>query len=96
MAVAPSQPFPYYNIACIKCMRKKAEECLTWLQKAVGMGYSDWKHASRDPDLRIVRETYLFKFGELEENMKKLISHPPGWRPSSFIWWHGEAKRMEL
>ena len=43
MVVAPLQPFPYYNIACIKCMQKKAAECLTFLQKAVAMGYSDWK-----------------------------------------------------
>lgn len=54
------------------------------------------QHASKDPDLAIVRQTYLFKFGALEESMKKLMSHPPGWRPSSFTWWHGDAVKKEL
>lgn len=93
MVVAPSQPFPYYNIACIKCMQKNPAECLRFLQQAVAMGYSDWNHASKDPDLEIVRKAYLFKFGALEDSMKKPMSHPPGWRPSSFVWWHGDAKK---
>ena len=88
MAVAPQQPFPYYNIACIKCMQLKDKQCLSWLQKAVALGYSDAVHAGKDSDLALVRNRFMIEFKVLQDAMRKKQSHPQGDRPPGFIFWH--------
>lgn len=45
-------PVAYYNLACSYALLGKKQEALTALQKAVALGYSDFRHLRKDADLK--------------------------------------------
>jgi len=62
----PDKPELYYNIACMYAKMNKIEESVSWLDKAIQKGFSDWGLIRSDSDLDNIRNTSFFK-----ELMKK-------------------------
>jgi len=51
----PLEPIHYYNIACDCALMGKKEEALMYLNIAIILGYSDFRHLKEDPDLAGLR-----------------------------------------
>ncbi|MGC9065715.1 MAG: TPR end-of-group domain-containing protein [Candidatus Ratteibacteria bacterium] len=51
----PLEPVHYYNIACDYALMGKKEEALMYLNIAIALGYSDFRHLKEDPDLAGLR-----------------------------------------
>jgi tetratricopeptide (TPR) repeat protein len=51
----------YYNIACEYAKQNKTEKSLTWLEKAIGKGFRNWKHIKADKDLDSIRSSARYK-----------------------------------
>ena len=54
-------PIVYYNLACSFALVGKKKEALTALRQSIELGYSDFAHMRRDPDLKLLHEIILFK-----------------------------------
>jgi tetratricopeptide (TPR) repeat protein len=52
----PSNPLVFYNLACSHSLAGDLDEAATALEKALGLGYRDFKWLARDPDLSRLRE----------------------------------------
>ena len=50
-----------YNLACSLALLHKKKEALAALGRAVQLGYTDWEHLARDPDLKGLRHLGAFK-----------------------------------
>src|SRR4051794_15793299 len=50
--LCPGDPLVYYNLACSHSLASQCELALSALEKAISLGYSDFKWMSQDPDLR--------------------------------------------
>ncbi len=64
----PDNPEVLYNIACLYARQNRTDEAISWLQKAVDKGFSDWSLLKSDRDLQAVRETPFYR--ELMERHK--------------------------
>ncbi len=51
-ALCGDDPVAYYNLACSYALLKKKEDALSALKKAVALGYDDFAHLRKDPDLK--------------------------------------------
>ena len=69
LELGSTDPLTIYNMACAYANLEMKQEALGALRKAVELGYSDSNMASRDPDLRSLREAPEFK--RLLEDMKR-------------------------
>src|SRR5690242_11891749 len=45
-------PIVHYNLACSLALVGHKKEALTALRRAVGLGYADFAHMKKDPDLK--------------------------------------------
>jgi hypothetical protein len=62
LSIFPSQSaIPLYNIACVEALLGNKEFALSFLQKAVLAGYSNYKHMEQDQDLVSLTQTQEFK-----------------------------------
>ena len=61
VALKPGNPEPYYQIARIYARRRKSDESVGWLQKAVEKGYNDWDNIKKDKSLKTIRDTIYYK-----------------------------------
>lgn len=61
----PLEAIHYYNLACDCALLGKKDEALMYLNIAIILGYSDFKHLNEDPDLASIRE---------DERYEKLIN----------------------
>ena len=52
----PRNPLVFYNLACSHSLAGDLDEAVTALEKALGLGYRDFKWLARDPDLSRLRE----------------------------------------
>jgi tetratricopeptide (TPR) repeat protein len=51
----------YYNAACLFSLLQEPDSAMQYLGKAIELGYRDFKHISRDPDLDNIRNLPEFK-----------------------------------
>jgi tetratricopeptide (TPR) repeat protein len=52
----PRSPNAYYNLACSQALNGRADRAATALEKAIALGYRDFKWLARDPDLSSLRQ----------------------------------------
>jgi tetratricopeptide (TPR) repeat protein len=52
----PADPQVYYNLACSQSLNGRPDRALLALDKALSLGYTDFRWLARDPDLKAVRE----------------------------------------
>lgn len=49
-------PTVWYNLACSYSLLKRSEESFHALRRAIGLGYDDFDHLMKDPDLAVLRQ----------------------------------------
>ena len=57
----PADPLVHYNLACSYSLTLQTEQCFRVLDKAIDLGYSDFRWISRDPDLANLRRSGFYK-----------------------------------
>ena len=56
----PQNPLTFYNLACSYSLTDRFDAAADALEKALDLGYRDFKWLSRDPDLRKLRKHAVF------------------------------------
>ncbi len=59
--LAPKDPVAYYNLACSFSNLEDLDGAFESLHRAFELGYNDYRHLLRDPDLENVRRDRRFK-----------------------------------
>lgn len=57
----PNDPTARYNLACSYSLTHKYEKAVEAIEKAIDLGFNDFKLLRRDPDLKNLRRHILFK-----------------------------------
>jgi tetratricopeptide (TPR) repeat protein len=57
----PANPLVFYNLACSYSLNNKMEPAARALEKAISLGYRDFKWLAKDPDLRRLRKAPAFE-----------------------------------
>jgi len=57
----PRNPLVYYNLACSYSLNSELDRAAVALEKALALGYRDFKWLARDPDLRQLRKHPSFR-----------------------------------
>src|SRR5689334_4308299 len=57
----PRNPLVYYNLACSYSLIGEVDRAVSALEKAIVLGYRDFKWLARDPDLRTLRKHPLYR-----------------------------------
>jgi tetratricopeptide (TPR) repeat protein len=57
----PQNPLTYYNLACSYSLTQQPEAAIAALQRALDLGYRDFRWLRRDPDLNNVRQHPLYR-----------------------------------
>ena len=52
----PRNPNAYYNLACSHSLNGRADRAIAALERAIALGYRDFKWLAKDPDLRELRK----------------------------------------
>jgi tetratricopeptide (TPR) repeat protein len=68
----PGDPLVQYNLACSYSLTAQFEKAATALDRAIDLGYRDFKWLSRDPDLKAFRAHALYK--AIQARVRKLKS----------------------
>lgn len=66
----PNDPIVHYNLACSYSLTHNYTQALQALEKAIDLGYSDFKWLRRDPDLKNLRMHTHFK--RIKEKIRKV------------------------
>lgn len=64
-----------YNVACVHALQGRADEALTWLDKAIGLGFDDVDQLARDTDLESLRKDP--RFAKLREALAAKLAAAP-------------------
>jgi tetratricopeptide (TPR) repeat protein len=56
----PLNPLVFYNLACSYSLNREFDRAAVSLEKALSLGYRDFKWLARDPDLRQLRQHPLY------------------------------------
>ncbi|MDP3980841.1 MAG: hypothetical protein Q8Q33_05450 [Chlamydiota bacterium] len=56
----PNNPVIHYNLACSLSLSGEMETAIHTLERAVELGYRDFSHMERDPDLENLRKTQFY------------------------------------
>ena len=56
-----NDPTVHYNLACSLALSEKKDEAIAALEKAIELGYHDFDHLKRDPDLKELYNDPRFK-----------------------------------
>ncbi len=59
--LCPDDPDVFYNLACSCSLTERYEQAFAALDRAVKLGYADFKMLSKDPDMANLRKHPLFK-----------------------------------
>lgn len=54
-------PVVYYNLACSYSLLERIDEALSSLKKSIELGYEDFNHLRRDPDLENLKKDKRFQ-----------------------------------
>jgi tetratricopeptide (TPR) repeat protein len=57
----PRNPLVFYNLACSYSLNRDMELAVSALEKALSLGYRDFKWLAKDPDLRSLRQHPLYR-----------------------------------
>jgi predicted Zn-dependent protease len=57
----PRSPLVFYNLACSYALTDQPDRAIAALERALSLGYRDFKWLARDPDLRELRKHPLFR-----------------------------------
>lgn len=52
----PDNPDAYYNLACSHALNGRADRAVAAIEKAIALGYRDFKLLANDPDLSALRK----------------------------------------
>ena len=66
----PRNPLVFYNLACSYSLNNEFDMAATALEKALSLGYRDFKWLARDPDLRPLRKHPLYR--AIEDKIRKM------------------------
>jgi len=59
--ISPYDPIAYYNLACDYSILGDVEKSAKWLKYAINIGYKNFKYMEKDPDLKNLRKTSLYR-----------------------------------
>jgi tetratricopeptide (TPR) repeat protein len=59
--LCPEDSMVHYNLACSYTLTEKFEEAISALERALNLGYRDFKWLARDPDLDNLRKHPAYK-----------------------------------
>src|SRR5262245_46321802 len=65
----PKNPLVFYNLACSYSLNSELDHAAGALEKALTLGYRDFKWLARDPDLRQLRQHPSYR--TIEEKIRK-------------------------
>ena len=66
----PKNPLVFYNLACSYSLTGQMDRAAGALDRALSLGYRDFRWLARDPDLRKLRKHPLYR--EIEDKIRKL------------------------
>jgi tetratricopeptide (TPR) repeat protein len=66
----PRNPLVFYNLACSYSLIGEVDLAANALDKALALGYRDFKWLAKDPDLRALRKHPLFR--NIEAKIRKM------------------------
>jgi hypothetical protein len=66
----PGNPLVFYNLACSYCLNSAVAEAAHALDRAISLGYRDFKWLSKDPDLSPLRKHPLYQ--RIEEKIRRM------------------------
>ncbi len=71
----PRNPLVFYNLACSHSLNGDVDEAISALEKALRLGYRDFKWLARDPDLsRLRRHPHYRRIRSTIQKMKVHIA----------------------
>lgn len=71
--LCPHDPVVHYNLACSYSLTEQFDHAVDELDRAINLGYRDFRWLARDPDLRNLRKHPLFK--SIRKKLRSL-AHP--------------------
>lgn len=66
----PRNPLVYYNLACSYSLNRDLDLAVAALERALSLGYRDFKWLARDPDLDPLRKHPLYR--TIEDKIRKM------------------------
>ena len=66
----PRNPLVFYNLACSYSLNREFDRAAASLEKALSLGYTDFKWLAKDPDLRTLRKHPLYR--SIEAKIRKM------------------------
>ena len=66
----PRNPLVFYNLACGLSLNGEVNRAVEALEKALALGYRDFKWLAKDPDLRQLRQHPLYR--HIETRIQKM------------------------
>jgi tetratricopeptide (TPR) repeat protein len=66
----PRNPLVFYNLACSYSLNSDFDLAASALERALSLGYNDFKWLARDPDLRQLRKHPLYR--TIEDKIRKM------------------------
>jgi tetratricopeptide (TPR) repeat protein len=66
----PRNPLVYYNLACSYSLNSEFDLAAAALEKALSLGYRDFRWLARDPDLRPLRKHPSYRL--IEDKIRKM------------------------
>ena len=66
----PQNPLVFYNLACSYSLTDEFDRAISALDRALALGYRDFKWLAKDPDLKKLRAQTVFQ--EIKEKIRRL------------------------
>ncbi len=66
----PQNPLVFYNLACSYSLTDEFDRAVSALDRALALGYRDFKWLAKDPDLKKLRAQPVFQ--EIKEKIRRL------------------------
>ena len=66
----PRNPLVFYNLACSHSLNGDVDRAVMALDRALSLGYRDFKWLAKDPDLRRLRQHPLYR--TIEDKIRKM------------------------
>jgi tetratricopeptide (TPR) repeat protein len=66
----PRSPLVFYNLACSYSLTEQFDRAALALEKALQLGYRDFRWLARDPDLRQLRQQPIYR--DIEAKIRRL------------------------
>ena len=57
----PRDPLVFYNLACSLCLTRRYQEAAEALERAINLGYRDFRWLAEDPDLHELRKQPIYR-----------------------------------